>query len=65
MGYIRELIVDDYFKTKREIGEVRDKLEEDGHIYPVTSLSTPLYRLIKAKELRRMKEDGAWRYVNR
>jgi hypothetical protein len=34
MGYIRELIADDYFKTKREIGEVRDKLEEDGQHLP-------------------------------
>jgi hypothetical protein len=63
--YVRELIDEGYFKTKREIGTVRDKLEERAHIYPVTSISGPLYRLVKNKELRRIKEDGAWRYVNR
>lgn len=62
--YIRDLIEEGYFKTKREIGAVRDKLEERAHIYPVTSISGPLYRLVKNKELRRIKEDGAWRYVN-
>jgi len=62
--YIRDLIDEGYFKTKREIGAVRDKLEERAHIYPVTSISGPLYRLVKNKELRRIKEDGTWRYVN-
>lgn len=62
--YIRDLIEEGYFKTKREIGTVRDKLEERAHIYPVTSISGPLYRLVKNKELRRIKEDGTWRYVN-
>jgi hypothetical protein len=62
--YIRELISEGYFKTKREIGPVRDKLEERAHIYPVTSISGPLFRLVKKKELRRLKEDGAWKYVN-
>lgn len=62
--YIRELIAEGYFKTKREIGPVRDKLEERAHIYPVTGISGPLFRLVKQKELRRLKEDGAWKYVN-
>lgn len=62
--YIRDLLGEGYFKTKREIGAVRDKLEERAHIYPVTSISGPLYRLVRNKELRRIKEDGAWKYVN-
>jgi hypothetical protein len=62
--FIRELITEGYFKTRREIGAVRDKLEERGHIYPVTSISGPLLRRVKNKELRRIKENGAWKYVN-
>lgn len=62
--YIRDLIDEGYFKTKREIGTVRDKLEERARIYPVTSISGPLYRLVKKKELRRIREEGAWKYVN-
>lgn len=62
--YIRELIADGYFKSEREIGDVRDKLKERAHIYPVTSISGPLYRFVRNKELRRSKKDGAWKYAN-
>ncbi len=62
--YIRELIGDGYFKSKREIGSVKDRLEESGHIYPVTSISGPLFRLVRSRELRRVKEDGVWKYVH-
>jgi hypothetical protein len=62
--YIRELMAENYFKAKRGLAEVQQALEERAHIYPVTSLSPALFRLVKAKELRRIKEDGAWKYVN-
>lgn len=62
--YIRELIDEDFFKTKRGLGEVQKKLEEGAHIYPVTHLSPALFRLVKARELRRIKEGGTWKYVN-
>jgi len=62
--YIRELIDDDFFKTKRGLGDVQKKLEEGAHIYPVTSLSPTLFRLVRTKELRRIKEGRSWKYVN-
>lgn len=62
--YIRDLIDGDFFSAKRAIGEVQSKLEEQARIYPVTHLSPALFRLVKARELRRIKEDGQWRYVN-
>ncbi len=62
--HIRELVTTNFFKTKRGLGEVQKKLEEDAHIYPITSLSPALFRLVRTKELRRIKEAGAWRYVN-
>jgi hypothetical protein len=62
--YIRELIADDFFKTKRGLGDVQKKLEEGAHIYPVTHLSPALFRLVRARELRRIKEGGTWKYVN-
>src|SRR5687767_6025250 len=55
--YIRELMAENFFKTKRGLGEVKDKLEERAHIYPVTNLSPSLFRLVKAKELRRVNEN--------
>ncbi len=64
IGYIRELVEEDYFKTKRGLGDVQKKLEEGAHIYAVTHLSPALTRLVRAKELRRIKEGGTWKYVN-
>jgi hypothetical protein len=62
--YIRELVAENYFKTKRGLGDVQKKLEEGAHIYPVTHLSPALFRLVKARELRRIKDGGTWKYVN-
>lgn len=62
--YIRQLKTENFFRTKRTIAEVRGKLEEGAHIYPVTALSAPLYRLVRKRELRRLKEGGTWKYVN-
>jgi hypothetical protein len=62
--YIRELVADDFFKVKRGLGDVQKKLEEGAHIYPVTHLSPVLFRLVRARELRRIKEGGMWKYVN-
>lgn len=64
MQQIRELIDDAFFGQKRSISDVQRKLEETGHIYPLTHLSTPLRRLVRNKELRRMRDGRNWAYVN-
>lgn len=56
--YVRELIAEGFFKTKRDIGVVREALERCVHIYPVTSIFGPLYRPVKSRGLRRIKERG-------
>jgi hypothetical protein len=64
MGRVRALIAEDFFTSKREIGDLKAKLEETGHIYPVGHLSPTLVRLVRSRELRRLKEGGSWKYVN-
>jgi hypothetical protein len=64
MQHIRELISDQFFIEKRSISDLQTKLEEMGHIYPLTHLSTPLRRLVQNRELRRIKEGKNWVYVN-
>lgn len=61
---IEELVRENYFKSKRTIGEVQKKLEEGGHIYAIYSLSTPLLRLTRCKTLRRIKDKDGWAYVS-
>ena len=63
-GLIEDLARENYFKTKRTIGDVQKKLEEKGHIYALYSLSSPLLRLTRSKVLRRIKEKNGWVYVN-
>ncbi len=61
---LQDLADENFFKSKRTIGEVQKKLEEKGHIYSLNSLSTPLLRLTRAKVLRRIKEKNGWVYVS-
>lgn len=64
IDYIRELVEDNFFSGQRGLGEVRTELEARGHIYPVTTLSPAILRLVRKRELRRVPEGNHWRYVN-
>lgn len=63
-GYLLELRDEGYFKTKRFLNEVQKKLEERGHIYARTTLAPTLLKLVKKRELRRIKEKKGWAYVH-
>jgi hypothetical protein len=63
LSLIRDLADEDYFEVRRSIGDIQTRLEERGHIYPVTSLSPALLRLTKNRTIRRLKEGKAWVYV--
>ena|SRR5436189_5274084 len=62
--YVRDLVAHDFFKTKRSLRDVQKELEDGAHIYAVTHISPALFRLVRDRELRRIKEEGTWRYVN-
>ena len=61
---LKDLAKENFFKSKRTIGEVQKKLEEKGHLYAMTNLSTPLLRLTRDRVLRRIKEKNGWVYVS-
>ena len=63
-GYIIQLRDEGFFKAKRSLGDIQKKLEEQGHIYAITSLSPILVRLVRAKDLRRVKDGSRWAYVH-
>jgi len=65
VGYIRDLKGEGFFKSKRTISDIQKTLEEKGHIYALTSLSPALLRVVRSRELGRIKEGGVWKYVNR
>jgi len=64
LGRINSLVQEDFFKEKRTIIDIKNKLEEKGIFYDSTSLSPTLLRLVKKGVIRRVKEEGQWRYVN-
>lgn len=51
-----------FFAKPKSLSEVSAALEEEGFLYPVTTLSGVVLGLVKKKELRRKKIDGKWAY---
>lgn len=61
---IVDLIDGGFFKKPKELSAIKVALEEQGHYYPVTSLSPVVLRLVRKRQLRRMKDKKRWLYVN-
>lgn len=53
---------DGFFEKPKSLGEIGSALEEQGYLYPVTSLSGVVLGLLKRKQLRRKKVEGKWVY---
>ena len=57
------LLMDDgFFKKPKELAAVKAALAERGHVYPVTTISPALLRLVQRRYLRRIKQDKRWFY---
>lgn len=63
VNLISELIDGGFFKKPKELGAIKLALEEQGHYYPVTTLSPLLLRLVRKRQLRRIKDKKRWLYV--
>lgn len=55
---------EDFFKNPRGLGEIRKKLADLGHHYPLTTLSGAMQAQAKRRALRRFKQDGKYVYVS-
>ena len=53
---------DGFFEKPKSLGEISTALEEQGYLYPVTSLSGIVLGLVKKRILRRKKHEGKWVY---
>jgi hypothetical protein len=51
-----------FFEKPKTLAEISAALEEEGFLYPVTTLSGIVLGLVKKKRLRRKKIDGRWAY---
>lgn len=52
-----------FFKKPKELTSVKTAVAELGHVYPVTTISPALLRLVRRKYLRRIKQDKRWFYT--
>lgn len=63
VNLISTLIDGGFFKKPKDLAAVRVALEELGHAYPVTTLSPALLRLVRKRQLRRIKDKKRWLYT--
>ena len=60
---VSEFVETGFFSTPKELNAIRLALKEQEHFYPATTLSPTLLRLVRKRQLRRIKENKRWVYV--
>ena len=63
INLVAGLVDTGFFATPQALNAIKGALREQGHFYPVTTLSPTLLRLVRKKQLRRIKENKKWLYV--
>ncbi|MCI0352388.1 MAG: hypothetical protein L0Z53_23470 [Acidobacteriales bacterium] len=63
IGHIGSLIDGGFFRKPKDLGSVKQALDELGHFYPVTTISPIMLRLVRRRQLRRIKEKNRWLYT--
>jgi hypothetical protein len=63
--HIVTLKEESFFDRPKSLSEVAKKLEESGHLYPVTTLSGVMLGLVQKRLLNRVKRDAVWMYGKR
>lgn len=64
-NFLLEFLKNGFFDIPRQLSDITMALSDIGYIYPSTSLTSPLQRMLKKRELGRIKKDGRWFYVKR
>jgi len=63
INLISSLIDGGFFRKPKDLVAVKVAMEEMGHYFPVTTLSPALLRLVRRRQLRRIKEKKRWLYT--
>lgn len=63
-GAILELKDESFFKKPKELKEIKNALEAKAVFHPRTNYPRVLLNLVTGKELRRLKQNNKWKYVN-
>lgn len=60
---VASLIDGGFFRKPKDLGALKVALQEMGHFYPITTLSPVMLRLVRRRELRRIKDKKRWLYT--
>lgn len=60
---VSQLREEGFFDKPKTLVEIKRALEEQGLIFPVTTLSGVVLRQLRRKSLRRIKREKNWQYV--
>ncbi len=60
---VEELKNEGFFKKTKSLGDIKRRLGELGHHYPITTLSGAMQGEAKKRRLRRFKQDGKYVYA--
>jgi|ERR1700733_1925905 len=60
---LEDLRNEGFFKKAKTMSDIQGRLADLGHSYPLTGLSGPLRREVRAKRLRRFKENRKYVYA--
>jgi hypothetical protein len=52
-----------FFRKPKDLASIKGGLEEMGHTYPVTTISPIMLKLVRRRNLRRLREKGRWVYT--
>ncbi len=63
INLLSTLIDGGFFRKPKDLAAVKVGLAEMGHHYPVTTLSPALLRLVRKRQLRRLREKNRWLYT--
>lgn len=61
---VRTLIEESFFASPQTAGQVGDRLKEKATPYEGKHIAAALIHTVQAGQLRRVKTDGVWTYVN-
>lgn len=63
---IQELNEEGFFDKPKGLADIKEKLADQGMIYPLTTLSGVVLGLVRRRKLGRVKQSGGrWSYVSR
>ena len=60
---ISSLIDGGFFRKPKNLVAIKVALEEMGRYYPVTTISPVLLRLVRKRQLRRIRDEKRWLYT--